>query len=63
MTDAEVRDELKTLLVAGHETVAIALAWAFYWVHRQPDVYQRLQTELHALGVPPVRTTSYTYPT
>ena len=59
MTDAEVRDELKTLLVAGHETVAIALAWAFYWVHRQPDVYQRLQTELHALGVPPVRTTSY----
>ena len=53
MTDAEVRDELKTLLIAGHETVAVALAWSFYWLHRQPDVAQRLQDELRALGYPP----------
>jgi cytochrome P450 len=53
MTDAEVRDELKTLLIAGHETVAVALAWAFYWLHRQPEVMQRLQAELHTLHRPP----------
>ena len=53
LTDAEVRDEVITLLLAGHETVAIALAWAFYWLHRQPDVLPRLQAELHALGHPP----------
>ena len=34
-------------------TVAIALAWAFYWLHRQPNVLPRLQAELHALGHPP----------
>lgn len=53
MTDAEVRDELKTLLIAGHETVAVALSWAFYWLHRLPDVAQRLQAELHTLSCPP----------
>ena len=50
LTDAEVRDEVITLLLAGHETVAIALAWAFYWLHRQPDVLQRVQAELRAVG-------------
>jgi cytochrome P450 len=53
MTDAEVRDELKTLLIAGHETVAVALAWAFYWLHRQPDVALRLRAELCTLSCPP----------
>lgn len=42
-----------TLLLAGHETVAIALAWAFYWLHRQPEVLQRLRAELRAMGHPP----------
>jgi cytochrome P450 len=53
MTDAEVQDELKTLLIAGHETVAVALAWSFYWLDRQPDVAQRLQAELRTLSRPP----------
>jgi cytochrome P450 family 110 len=53
MSDEGLRDELKTLLLAGHETTAIALAWAFYWTHREPDVYDRLQAELHGLGCPP----------
>ncbi len=53
ITDGEVRDEVITLLLAGHETMAIALAWAFYWLHRQPDVLQRLQAELRAVGRPP----------
>jgi cytochrome P450 family 110 len=53
MSEEAVRDELKTLLLAGHETTAIALAWAFYWLHRQPDVSHRLHTELRALGCMP----------
>jgi cytochrome P450 family 110 len=50
MTDQELGDELKTLLIGGHETTAISLAWAFYWIHRQREVYQRLQEELGVLG-------------
>lgn len=33
--------------------MAVALAWAFYWLHRQPDVSQRLQAELRTLHRPP----------
>lgn len=50
MSDAELRDELMTLLFAGHETTAIALAWAFYWLHRDPDELGRVRAELDALG-------------
>jgi unspecific monooxygenase len=50
MTDVELRDELMTLLIAGHETTAIALAWAFYWIHHLPEVREKLLQELDALG-------------
>ncbi|MEH2416219.1 cytochrome P450 [Nostoc sp.] len=50
MTDEELRDELITLLVAGHETTATALAWAFYWIHKLPSVRQKLLQELDSLG-------------
>jgi cytochrome P450 family 110 len=53
MGDEAIRDELKTLLLAGHETTAIALAWAVYWLHREPDIFDRLHTELRALGRTP----------
>lgn len=53
MSDQALCDELKTLLLAGHETTAIALAWAFYWVHRQPEIYRYLAEELKGLGHPP----------
>lgn len=46
MSDQELRDELMTLLFAGHETTASALAWAFYWVHSQPEVLDKLLDEL-----------------
>ena len=36
MTDVELRDELMTLLVAGHETTATALAWAIERLLRTP---------------------------
>jgi cytochrome P450 len=42
MTDEELRDELMTLLVAGHETTTTALSWAFERVLRHPGMYERL---------------------
>lgn len=46
MSDVELRDELMTLLFAGHETTASALAWALYWIDRCPDVREKLLWEL-----------------
>jgi cytochrome P450 len=45
LTDNELRDELMTLLAAGHETTATALTWAFYWIHKLPEVRERLLAE------------------
>src|SRR3712207_6567138 len=42
MTHRELRDELMTLLVAGHETTASELAWAFERLPREPVVLKRL---------------------
>ena len=42
MSDAELRDQLVTLLLAGHETTATALAWAFERLLRHPRVLARL---------------------
>ena len=53
MTDEELRDELMTLLFAGHESTATALAWAFYWIHHLPSVRQKLLQELDSLGENP----------
>ncbi|HEY6759622.1 MAG TPA: cytochrome P450 [Baekduia sp.] len=38
LTDHELRDELMTLLIAGHETTASALAWTFALLHLRPDL-------------------------
>lgn len=46
MTDEELRDELLTLLLAGHETTATALAWAMRWIADRRDVKARLDAEL-----------------
>jgi cytochrome P450 len=48
LTDTELRDELITLLVAGHETTATTLAWAFDLLLRHPRELERLQTEIDA---------------
>ena len=53
MTDVELRDELMTLLVAGHETTATALAWALYWIHKLPALRDRLLAELDGWGENP----------
>ena len=46
MTDSELRDELMTLLTAGHETTATGLAWAFERLLRTPRVLARLTASL-----------------
>ncbi len=48
MSDAEIRDELLTLLVAGHETTATALAWAIERLTRHPEKLERLRAEVLA---------------
>lgn len=48
MTDVEVRDELVTLLLAGHETTATALAWTFDRLLAHPRVLARLRDDLAA---------------
>ncbi|MGF1541995.1 MAG: cytochrome P450 [Pleurocapsa sp.] len=53
MSDGELRDELKTLMFAGHETTATAMAWALYWMHRLPEVKQKLLAEIESLGSDP----------
>ena len=52
LTDQDLRDELMTLLVAGHETTATALTWALYWVHALPEVKQKLLAELDSVADP-----------
>jgi cytochrome P450 len=50
MDDTELRDELVTLLVAGHETTATALAWALERLTRHPAALDRLTEETRAGG-------------
>lgn len=48
MTDVEVRDELVTLLLAGHETTATALAWTFDQLLANPRTFDKLHADLAA---------------
>jgi cytochrome P450 len=48
LTDRELRDELMTMLMAGHETTATGLAFAFDLLPRHPEVLARLRDELTA---------------
>ena len=45
LTDAEVRDEAMTLFLAGHETTAQAMAWAWYLLAQNPQYFARLREE------------------
>ena len=46
MDDQQVRDEVLTFLLAGHETTALALSWSWHLLAENPDVDQRLGEEL-----------------
>jgi cytochrome P450 len=46
MTDQQIRDQVMTMLMAGHETTAKALTWTFYLLDGHRDVRARLEDEL-----------------
>lgn len=48
MSDEQVRDEVMTLFLAGHETTANALAWTFLLLSKHPEVRARLESEVDA---------------
>lgn len=49
MTDEQLRDEAVTIIMAGHETTAIALSWTWYLLSQHPDVEVRLVEELQGV--------------
>lgn len=59
MTDQELRDELMIMFIAGHETSANALAWAFSYILQQPEVERQLYEEWDRVlrGAPPTDAT------
>jgi cytochrome P450 len=46
MTDRQLRDEVMTMLLAGHETTSLALAWTYYLLSRHPDVEEGIAGEV-----------------
>jgi cytochrome P450 len=50
LTDEAIQDQLFTLLIAGVDPPALAVAWALYWIHEQPAVRTTLLREVIALG-------------
>lgn len=62
MTDQELRDELMSLMFAGSETTATAMSWTLYWVHRLPEVREKLLKELETLGDSPDPMTIFRLP-
>jgi cytochrome P450 len=49
MSNQQVMDECTTLFGAGHETTAAALAWTWYFLCQNPDVYQKVQNEVDSV--------------
>ncbi|HVN63092.1 MAG TPA: cytochrome P450 [Candidatus Binataceae bacterium] len=66
MSDQQLRDEILTLILAGHETTATALSWTFHLLTQHSDVREKLEAELNTVlgGKPPsfadLRNLSYT---
>jgi len=46
MTDRQLRDEIMTFLLAGHETTAVSLSWTWYLLSQHPEAAQKLRQEL-----------------
>jgi cytochrome P450 len=55
LSEDEVHDELVTLLVAGHETTATALAWTLRWLLPDASLLRRLRDEVDGAGADPAR--------
>ncbi|NJL09692.1 MAG: cytochrome P450 [Calothrix sp. SM1_7_51] len=53
LSNQDVRDMLLSLLYAGQDASATAIAWAVYWVHKYPTVHKKLLAEINSLGESP----------
>jgi cytochrome P450 len=53
LSDLELIEEIRTLLVGGHDTSSNTLAWAFYFVLSSPEILQRIRDEVATLGPSP----------
>ncbi len=53
MSDRQVRDEVLTLFIAGHETTATGLAWTLYHAGRDPELYRAMEREADLVGERP----------
>jgi cytochrome P450 len=49
MDDAEIKDQVYTLLIAGLETTAVSMAWGVYWLLREPSVLEKLRDALRGI--------------
>lgn len=45
LSPAEILDQTRTLLLAGHETTATSLTWAFYWLGRYPEWQEKIRSQ------------------
>jgi len=65
MSDAQLRDEVMTIFVAGHETTANSMAWLLHAVAGHPEVEQRMVAEIDALwpegGLTPAHLPAFRY--
>jgi cytochrome P450 len=50
LTDQQIRDQLMSLILAGHETMAVTMAWAMHWLLTEREVRARLDAELETAG-------------
>jgi cytochrome P450 len=50
MSDRQLRDEIATLLTAGHETTTLVLAWTFFLIATRPEVVERIAAEIAFLN-------------
>lgn len=62
LTDVQVRDEAMTLFLAGHETTAQALSWAWYLLGRHPEALDRIRLEGATYALLVVKETMRIYP-
>ncbi|HLT34627.1 MAG TPA: cytochrome P450 [Enhygromyxa sp.] len=44
-----IRDQVRTLLIGGHETITAMLAWALYYIHRDPELLARARAEVDGI--------------
>ena len=49
MSDKQLRDEVMTMMLAGHETTAVTLSWSLYLLAKHPEIFGRLQQEVETV--------------